>query len=73
MLPLVQSPQVAALSTAFMSMMIVSGTPPMLAGLTMAFHTNLFGAITHYASGQGPGCYCSECPFKTLVNSRFLI
>jgi len=54
-------------------MMIVSGTPPMLAGLTMAFHTNLFGAITHYASGQGPGCYCSECPFKTLVNSRFLI
>lgn len=34
-------------------MMIASGAPPMLAGLTMAFHTNLFGAITHYASGQG--------------------
>ena len=25
----------------------------MLACLTMAFHTNLFGGITHYASGQG--------------------
>jgi DASS family divalent anion:Na+ symporter len=36
-----------------MAMMIASGAPPMLAGLTMAFHTNLFGAITHYASGQG--------------------
>ena len=48
-----QTAQVAALSTAFMAMMIASGAPPMLAGLTMAFHTNLFGAITHYASGQG--------------------
>ena len=41
-----------ALSTAFLAMMLASGVPPMLAGLTMAFHTNLFGAITHYASGQ---------------------
>ena len=48
-----QTAQVAALSTAFMAMMIASGAPPLLAGLTMAFHTNLFGAITHYASGQG--------------------
>jgi len=47
-----QTAQVAALSTAFLAMMLASGVPPMLAGLTMAFHTNLFGAITHYASGQ---------------------
>ena len=48
-----QTAQVAALSTAFMAMMMASGAPPVLAGLSMAFHTNLFGAITHYASGQG--------------------
>ena len=47
-----QTAQVAALATAFLAMMLASGVPPMLAGLTMAFHTNLFGAITHYASGQ---------------------
>ena len=33
-----QTAQVAALSTAFMAMMIASGAPPMLAGLTVAFH-----------------------------------
>lgn len=51
-----QTAQVAALSTAFMAMMMASGAPPVLVGLTMAFHTNLFGAITHYASGQS-ACY----------------
>ena len=33
-------------------MMIGAGAPPMLCVLSMAFHTNLFGGITHYASGQ---------------------
>ena len=47
-----QTAQVAALCTAFLSMMIGAGAPPMLCVLSMAFHTNLFGGITHYASGQ---------------------
>ena len=51
-----QTAQVAALSTAFMAMMMAAGAPPVLVGLTMAFHTNLFGGITHYASGQS-ACY----------------
>jgi len=51
-----QTAQVAALSTAFMAMMMAAGAPPILVGLTMAFHTNLFGGITHYASGQS-ACY----------------
>lgn len=51
-----QTAQVAALSTAFMAMMMAAGAPPMLVGLTMAFHTNLFGGISHYASGQS-ACY----------------
>ena len=32
--------------------MIASGAPPALAALTLAFNTNLFGGLTHYASGQ---------------------
>ena len=51
-----QTAQVAALSTAFMAMMMAAGAPPLLVGLTMAFHTNLFGGISHYASGQS-ACY----------------
>ena len=51
-----QTAQVAALSTAFMAMMMAAGAPPILVGLSMAFHTNLFGGITHYASGQS-ACY----------------
>ena len=39
-----------------MAMMMAAGAPPILVGLTMAFHTNLFGGITHYASGQS-ACY----------------
>ena len=35
------------LSTAFMAMMMAAGAPPILVGLTMAFHTSLFGGITH--------------------------
>ena len=47
-----QSAHVGALYPAFLSMMIASGAPPPLAALTLAFNTNLFGGLTHYASGQ---------------------
>lgn len=47
-----QSAHVGALYPAFLSMMIASGAPPALAALTLAFNTNLFGGLTHYASGQ---------------------
>ena len=33
-------------------MMIASGCPPLLAALSLALNTNLFGAITPFASGQ---------------------
>jgi len=47
-----QSAHVGALYPAFLSMMLASGAPPMLAAISLAFNTNLFGGLTHYASGQ---------------------
>lgn len=47
-----QSAHVGALYPAFLAMLIASGTPPVLAAFSLAFNTNLFGGLTHYASGQ---------------------
>ena len=64
-----QTAQLAALGSAFLATMIGAGTPPVLAALTIPFHTNLFGGITHYASGQsavfyGSGYYDMGTTFK---------
>mmetsp|Transcript_9182 Transcript_9182/g.23563 ORF Transcript_9182/g.23563 Transcript_9182/m.23563 type:complete len:565 (+) Transcript_9182:247-1941(+) len=64
-----QTAQLAALGAAFLATMIGAGTPPILAALTIPFHTNLFGAITHYASGQaavyyGSGYYDMKTTFR---------
>jgi len=48
-----QTAQVGALYVAFLAMMTQAGAPPVLAALSLSFSTNLFGAITHYASAQG--------------------
>jgi len=47
-----QTAHVGALYSAFIAMMLASGVPPVLAALSLAFNTNLFGVITHYSSGQ---------------------
>ncbi|KAL5714842.1 cytochrome P450-dit2 [Ranunculus cassubicifolius] len=47
-----QTGHVGALYSAFLAMNLASGVPGMLAALALAFNTNLFGAITHYSSGQ---------------------
>ncbi|CAG9459968.1 unnamed protein product [Pedinophyceae sp. YPF-701] len=47
-----QTAHVGALYAAFLAMMIAAGCPPVLGGLLLAFTTNLFGSITHFASGQ---------------------
>ena len=52
-----QTAHVGALYAAFLAMMAGAGVPVMLAGLTLSFSTNLFGAITHYASAQGAVYY----------------
>ncbi|PIA64402.1 hypothetical protein AQUCO_00100112v1 [Aquilegia coerulea] len=47
-----QTGHVGALYSAFLAMNLAAGVPGVLAALALAFNTNLFGALTHYSSGQ---------------------
>ncbi|CAK9256075.1 unnamed protein product [Sphagnum jensenii] len=47
-----QTGHVGALFSAFLAMQVAAGVPAALAALTLAYNTNLFGALTHYSSGQ---------------------
>ncbi|KAK1385939.1 dicarboxylate transporter 2.1, chloroplastic [Heracleum sosnowskyi] len=47
-----QTGHVGALYSAFLAMHVASGAPGMLSALALAYNTSLFGAITHYSSGQ---------------------
>ncbi|KAL6655407.1 hypothetical protein ACP70R_006233 [Stipagrostis hirtigluma subsp. patula] len=49
-----QTGHVGALYSAFLGMHIAAGAPSVLSALVLAFNTDLFGAITHYSSGQAP-------------------
>ncbi|XP_057502453.1 dicarboxylate transporter 2.1, chloroplastic-like [Actinidia eriantha] len=52
-----QTGHVGALFSAFLAMHLASGVPCVLAALALAYNTNLFGAITHYSSGQAAVYY----------------
>lgn len=54
-----QTAHVGALYSAFCAMMLSAGVPPVLAAMTLAYSINLFGSITHYASGQAAVFYGS--------------
>jgi len=43
---------VGALYGAFLAMMIASGSPPLLAAMSLGYSANLFGGLTHYSSGS---------------------
>ncbi|MBJ7449014.1 MAG: anion permease [Parachlamydiales bacterium] len=45
---------ISALYSPFLVLMIAMGTPPVLAALTLAFFSNLFGSLTHYGCGPAP-------------------
>jgi DASS family divalent anion:Na+ symporter len=47
-----QTGHVGALFSAFLAMHVAARVPTALAALTLAYNTNLFGALTHYSSGQ---------------------
>ncbi|KAF8781094.1 hypothetical protein HU200_001070 [Digitaria exilis] len=47
-----QTGHVGALYSASLAMHVAAGVPSVLAALALGFNTNLFGAITHYSSGQ---------------------
>ncbi|XP_077249896.1 dicarboxylate transporter 2.1, chloroplastic-like [Tasmannia lanceolata] len=52
-----QTGHVGALYSAFLAMNLAAGVPGMLAALALAYNTNLFGALTHYSSGQAAVYY----------------
>ncbi|XP_074284800.1 dicarboxylate transporter 2, chloroplastic-like isoform X1 [Silene latifolia] len=52
-----QTGHVGALYSAFLAMNLASGVPGVLAALSLAYNTNLFGALTHYSSGQAAVYY----------------
>ncbi|KAH9608974.1 hypothetical protein KSS87_020927 [Heliosperma pusillum] len=52
-----QTGHVGALYSAFLAMHLASGVPGVLAALSLAYNTNLFGALTHYSSGQAAVYY----------------
>lgn len=54
-----QTAHVGALYSAFCAMMLSAGVPPILAAISLAYSINLFGSITHYASGQAAVYYGS--------------
>ncbi|KAI3744268.1 hypothetical protein L1987_57345 [Smallanthus sonchifolius] len=47
-----QTAHVGALYSAFLSMHLTAKVPETLSALLLAYNTNLFGALTHYSSGQ---------------------
>ncbi|CAL9101543.1 unnamed protein product [Musa textilis] len=52
-----QTGHVGALYSAFLAMHLAAGVPGVLAALALAYNTNLFGALTHYSSGQAAAYY----------------
>lgn len=52
-----QTAQVGALYSAFLAMHLASKVPGLLSALALAYNTNLFGALTHYSSGQAAVYY----------------
>ncbi|KAF8064503.1 DIT2-1 [Scenedesmus sp. PABB004] len=54
-----QTAHIGALYAAFLAMMLASGCPGLLSALSLAYNGNLFGGITHFASGQAAIYYGS--------------
>jgi di/tricarboxylate transporter len=44
-----QTAHVGALAPAFIGMLVASGCPPLISILSIAYNTNLFGGLSHYA------------------------
>lgn len=68
-----QTAHVGAVYSGFLGMNLASGIPGTLAALALAYNTNLFGALTHYSSGQAAVYYGGSCLFSltTFCSSLF--
>lgn len=49
-----QTAHISAKYAPFLAIALTVGTPPLLAALVLAFFSNLFSSITHYANGPAP-------------------
>lgn len=49
-----QTAHISAMYAPFLAIALFVGTPPLLAALVLAFFSNLFSSITHYANGPAP-------------------
>lgn len=63
-----QTAHVGALYSAFLAMHLASKVPGLLAALALAFNTNLFGALTHYSSGQAAVYYGGTPMFLSTIH-----
>uniref|UniRef100_A0A0E0AWQ8 Citrate transporter-like domain-containing protein n=1 Tax=Oryza glumipatula TaxID=40148 RepID=A0A0E0AWQ8_9ORYZ len=52
-----QTAHVGALYSAFLAMHLAAGVPSILSALALTYNSNLFGALTHYSSGQSAVYY----------------
>ncbi|XVF67249.1 hypothetical protein PTKIN_Ptkin10aG0105400 [Pterospermum kingtungense] len=72
-----QTGHVGALYSAFLAMHLAAGVPGVLAALALAYNTNLFGALTHYSSGQAAvyygGVFLFPCVWAILSLSLSLM
>ncbi|GKA58516.1 dicarboxylate transporter 2.1, chloroplastic-like protein [Tanacetum coccineum] len=59
-----QTGHVGALYPAFLAMHLAAGVPGVLSALALAYNTNLFGALTHYSSGQAAVYFGSKFLLK---------
>lgn len=49
-----QTAHISAMYAPFLAVAVAVGTPPVLAALALAFFSNLFSSLTHYANGPAP-------------------
>jgi len=49
-----QTAHISAMYAPFLAVALAVGTPPVLAALVLAFFSNLFSSLTHYANGPAP-------------------
>merc|ERR1712070_267986 len=69
-----QTAHVLSLYAACMAMMMGAGAPGLLCALSLAMSTNLFGALTHYASGQAAVFYgTGHIPLATFWKQGFYV
>jgi len=49
-----QTAHISAMYAPFLAVALAAGAPPVLAALVLAFFSNLFSSLTHYANGPAP-------------------